>query len=346
MPRARLRSAGTAAIALAVGGLMSAVLVAPAQADPAGSGSPSDAAVRALAQHLDIGVGEARQRVADEAAASRLGAELSDRLGDATAGNYVDSRGQAVVNVTSAAAAATVRAGGAHARWVTNSLTILESTRAALDDLADRGGAGQTQSWGIDIVHNRIRVVVAATAEDAQTRSFLTAARAAGPVSVIDTEATMRSMSGLSGGEQIDFDEDACSIGFNALDADQNPVLLTAGHCGQEYATFSRDGLAIGTTTNYTFPGSGDYAEVPVSNGYWTARAAAGSGTRVQTVSGADEVAPGASICTIGRTTGWSCGTVGTIDNTVNYDNGDGSTSTVTGLTATTACAEPGDSGG
>jgi streptogrisin C len=59
------------------------------------------------------------------------------------------------------------------------------------------------------------------------------------------------------------------------------------------------------------------------------------------TVAGSTEAAVGASICRSGSTTGWHCGTIQAKNQTVNYAEG-----TVSGLTRTNVCAEPGDSGG
>ena len=61
--------------------------------------------------------------------------------------------------------------------------------------------------------------------------------------------------------------------------------------------------------------------------------------TRV--VSGSSEAPVGSSICRSGSTTGWHCGQVEAMNQTVRYAEG-----TVTGLTRTDVCAEPGDSGG
>jgi streptogrisin C len=58
-------------------------------------------------------------------------------------------------------------------------------------------------------------------------------------------------------------------------------------------------------------------------------------------VAGSTEAAVGAAICRSGSTTGWHCGTIGAKNQTVNYAQG-----SVSGLTRTNVCAEPGDSGG
>ncbi|WP_157877765.1 carbohydrate-binding protein, partial [Streptomyces kanamyceticus] len=47
------------------------------------------------------------------------------------------------------------------------------------------------------------------------------------------------------------------------------------------------------------------------------------------------------SICRSGSTTGWHCGTISQHNTSVTYPEG-----TISGVTRTTVCAEPGDSGG
>lgn len=59
-------------------------------------------------------------------------------------------------------------------------------------------------------------------------------------------------------------------------------------------------------------------------------------------VLGATTAGIGSSICRSGLTTGYRCGYVYSTKQTVNYGGGN----IVTGLTRTSACAEPGDSGG
>jgi streptogrisin C len=58
-------------------------------------------------------------------------------------------------------------------------------------------------------------------------------------------------------------------------------------------------------------------------------------------VKGSQEAPVGAAICRSGSTTGLHCGTVGAKNSTVRYAEG-----SVSGLTRTNVCAEPGDSGG
>lgn len=58
-------------------------------------------------------------------------------------------------------------------------------------------------------------------------------------------------------------------------------------------------------------------------------------------VAGSQDAAVGSSICRSGRTSGWRCGTLLGRDETIVYAQG-----SVSGLSRSNACAEPGDSGG
>src|SRR4029453_14493658 len=56
---------------------------------------------------------------------------------------------------------------------------------------------------------------------------------------------------------------------------------------------------------------------------------------------GSQDAAVGSSVCRSGRTTGWRCGTILGRNETIVYSQG-----SVSGLSRSNACAEPGDSGG
>ena len=140
----------------------------------------------------------------------------------------------------------------------------------------------------------------------------------------------------MRGGDAYYIGGGRCSVGFSV-----NGGFVTAGHCGsagnattgfnRSRRARSRAPRSPATTT----PGSqvnANWTPQPWVNNY--------AGGNV-TVAGSTEAAVGASICRSGSTTGWHCGTVQANNPTVNYPQG-----TVTGLTRTNACAEPGDSGG
>ncbi|HTF08361.1 MAG TPA: S1 family peptidase, partial [Asanoa sp.] len=140
----------------------------------------------------------------------------------------------------------------------------------------------------------------------------------------------------IRGGDAYYMGGGRCSVGLSV-----NGGFVTAGHCGTPGTTTQGfNQVAQGTFQGSSFPGN-DYAWVSV-NSNWTPQPWVNnySGGNV-TVAGSTEAAVGASICRSGSTTGWHCGTVAAKNQTVNYSQG-----SVSGLTRTNVCAEPGDSGG
>jgi streptogrisin C len=143
----------------------------------------------------------------------------------------------------------------------------------------------------------------------------------------------------LVGGTAITTTSTRCSDGLSARRG-ATTYLLTAGHCTAEGRTWNGPGRRlIGSAVRTEYPGH-DYGIVQVA----AATTWRGSG-RIQggpTVTGATAAASGAAVCRAGSSSGYHCGTVRATDVTVNYGSG----TVITGLTQTTVCAEPGDSGG
>jgi streptogrisin C len=145
------------------------------------------------------------------------------------------------------------------------------------------------------------------------------------------------------GGDAYFIEEEArCSVGFSVEGG-----FVTAGHCalaGVSTTGFNEE--PQGEFVAASFPGvdesgADDWGVVEV-NADWVSQPLVNDfagGTLP--VAGAEEAPVGSVVCKYGSTTGESCGTVEALDATVNYPEG-----TVTGLTQTDACAEPGDSGG
>ena len=134
-----------------------------------------------------------------------------------------------------------------------------------------------------------------------------------------------------------------CSLGVNALDSSGRRHILTAGHCTELGGTWRGTGGTIGPVAASSFPGD-DFGAIRVtsSTAVRSARVDRYSGGRYVTIYRASVAGIGAAVCRSGFATGWRCGTVLAANLTVNYGAG----SLVHGLTQTTACAEPGDSGG
>ncbi|WP_018684498.1 S1 family peptidase [Actinokineospora enzanensis] len=123
----------------------------------------------------------------------------------------------------------------------------------------------------------------------------------------------------LVGGDSVIVGGKRCVIGFNARTGSGARVIITTGACA---GTSGPIGI---------IPAPPDSVSTPLVR--------VGSGTT--TVHGATEAAIGSSVCAYGPASGWRCGTVQARNQTVNYPTG-----TITGLTRTTLCVEPGDAGG
>jgi streptogrisin C len=210
--------------------------------------------------------------------------------------------------------------------------------QAKLDATADAVGES-VGSWYVDPVTSS---VVVTTTDRAAAESFVAGAGAgADPVRIEVVADDPEPYADLVGGDAILAAAGGrCSIGFSATSAAGAAFVVTAGHCTELGGNWSgADGVLIGPAAAADFPGD-DFGAIRVTDtATWTPT------NRVDgllPVTGAQEAAIGASVCRSGSTTGVRCGTVVSHNATVNYGAGD----VVRGLTSTTACAEPGDSGG
>ncbi|HEU0103914.1 MAG TPA: S1 family peptidase [Mycobacteriales bacterium] len=193
-------------------------------------------------------------------------------------------------------------------------------------------------AWYVD--QSTGTVVVEATDVD-DARSFVRASGAgADPVRIVKVDELPRPFYDVRGGDAFYIGSPRCSVGFSVRRG-TSPGFVTAGHCGRRgAATAGYNRVTQGTFAGSSFPGN-DHAWVQ-TNSSWqpTPRVNRYNGAYV-TVTGSTPAPIGAAVCRSGSTTGWRCGTVQAVNATVNYPQG-----TVSGLTRTNACAEPGDSGG
>ncbi|MFG2679901.1 alpha-lytic protease prodomain-containing protein [Streptomyces sp. NPDC048392] len=343
------RAALTALGALVVTALPSAASAAPPPAPgprPAVARTPgADAApapmLSAMERDLKLAPGQAAARLANEAEAGTRAGMLRNTLGDRFAGAWVSGATSAELTVatTDAADSAAIEAQGAKAAVVDKGLAELRAVKERLDTAAARTRTRRTPVWYVDVRTNR--VTLQATGESAAS-AFLEAAGVQGEdVGVRISPDQPRVLADLVGGDAYYIDGRArCSIGFSVT-KDDRQGFATAGHCGTPGATTTgSDEADQGTFQASTFPGK-DMAWVGV-NADWTATpdVQGQDGEKVR-IAGSVEALVGASVCRSGSTTGWHCGTVQQHDTSVTYPQG-----TVNGLTGTTVCAEPGDSGG
>ncbi|MGM1059351.1 ricin-type beta-trefoil lectin domain protein [Saccharothrix sp. Mg75] len=309
---------GAAALAVAF-----AVVPATAQAAPA----PSDDLHVALERDLGWTPADAAVHQAAETASVPVEKALRARLGDRFGGAWYD--GGLKVGVVSPADADAVRAAGATPVTVARTEKSLVDAKTALDRSA---APADVHSWYVDPATNAVVVNARSTGA---ARAF---AAKAGVTARAEVTEAPRPVYDIRGGDQYVINGNTlCSVGFSV----DNGGFVTAGHCGGTGSpTLGFNNAAQGTFAGSSFPDN-DYAWVR-TNGNWapTPYVNNHSGGSVG-VTGSQEAGVGASVCRSGRTTGWRCGTVQAKNVTVNYSG-----QLVHGLTSTTACAQPGDSGG
>ncbi|THA60177.1 trypsin-like serine protease [Streptomyces sp. A0958] len=346
MLRRRALAACTATVA--IGALAVAGLTGTASADPAPH-TPTPAAqaaqlspglLKAMQRDLGLTATEARSRIGNESRAAAVTAGLRYSLGDRFAGARVSGdAADLTVATTDASDAARIAKAGARAEVVDHSLAELDSAKAALDRVALRTAPKDIPAWYVDVRTNRV-VVQAGKASAAD--AFLAKAGVSRElVAVTQSAGQPRTFTDLRGGDAYYMNGSGrCSIGFPVKRGTQGGF-VSAGHCGTPgVSTSGYNQQAQGSFQGSTFPGR-DYSWV-ATNTNWTPRPLVnGYGTGDVTVTGSTEAIEGSSVCRSGSTTGWHCGTVQQRNSSVTYQEG-----TVSGVTRTNVCAEPGDSGG
>ncbi|MFI9001025.1 carbohydrate-binding protein [Streptomyces sp. NPDC053541] len=349
MLRRSVRAAGTvlAAAGLALAALQAAPATAhspdvPAAptvrnaADTLGTAAAPPELLRAMQRDLGLSRPQALARLAHEAEAGATAARVRQDIGGAFAGAWVDGAESATLTVatTRAADLPAIRAIGARARLVAHSLGDLERARAALD----RAATADAPVRYVDVRANRL--VVEEARPGAAGRLLAATGVPRGLVTVVRTAEAPRPLYDLRGGDAYHMGGGRCSVGF-PVTRGTTQGFATAGHCGRAgTATTGYNQVAQGSFQASVFPGN-DMAWV-AANSSWTATpyVKGAGGANVQ-VTGSVLQPVGASVCRSGSTTGWHCGTIQQHNTSVTYQEG-----TVSGVTRTTVCAEPGDSGG
>lgn len=349
----RTRAVGAAAAATAallvagLSGSASAGPAAPPAAPSAAETLRTDAAPPALlkAMERDLGLDrqQAERRLANEAEAGTTAGRLRAALGPDFAGAWVRGAesGTLTVATTDAADVPAIEAQGARATVVPHSLTELEAAKARLDRAAATGETGTADApvWYVDV---RTNTVTVQAIRSSAAGALLSAAGVDRSLVRIEKSADRpRPLYDLRGGEAYYINNSGrCSIGFPVTKGTQQGY-ATAGHCGRTgNSTSGHNRVAQGTFQGSVFPGR-DMAWV-ATNSQWTATPyVKGAGGQNVQVTGSTQAPVGASVCRSGSTTGWHCGTIQQHNTSVTYPEG-----TITGVTRTTVCAEPGDSGG
>ncbi|GKT54369.1 serine protease [Colletotrichum tofieldiae] len=321
---------------------------------PLAYGAPTQAAtslhpkiLAAMKRDLGLDAEEATARVAFEHQATDVINQLRSSAGDSFAGAWISEDGTTLnVGVTDQALAAEVTAAGATPAILANSFSKLEQAKLALDNLdIDQPEARDTSSADSGIASYYVDVAANKLILEALAGSTAHAEALAAQVGLTASEFEVRTVETmpttfatvLGGDAYLINRASRCSIGFSVTTG-----FVSAGHCGSvgSSATTS-SGASLGTFSGSVFPGSADMSYIRTVSGTTLRGYIDGYGRGNLPVSGSTAAAVGASICRSGSTTGVYCGTVGALGATVSYSQG-----RVTGLTRTSVCAEPGDSGG
>jgi streptogrisin C len=299
--------------------------------------SDSTSLHEALQRDLGLSPQQAEVRFQQEKTAWATESTLRTALGsDFAASRFDASSGKLVVDVADASRAADVTAAGAVARVVEHSAAELDAVTAKLD----QGRASMPKSvtgWYVDDATNA--VVLSAYGDDAAAATWASALGA--DVQVKQVSARPQTFWNLIGGQAITTGGSRCSLGFNAK-AGSTRYVITAGHCGNLGGTWSGVGGTIGPVANSSFP-TNDYSRIRVTSTSAVSTPLVdrySSGSDV-TVAGSTAAGNGAAVCRSGSTTGWHCGSITGLNQTVCYSQG-----CVYQMIRTNVCAEPGDSGG
>lgn len=323
-------------------GLLAAVLplawAAPASVDPK--------ILNAMKRDLGLNAEQATARIAQEISATSVIDELRSSAGESFAGAWVANNGNTIsVGITDKALADAVTAAGAKPIVMVNSLSKLQEAKEALDKLANQSATLKTEAvsaegvaaWYVDVIANKVIL-------EALTDSTTNAEQMAAQIGLAESEFEVRPVKelpttfvGVSGGDAYLISNSArCSVGFSVQGG-----FVSAGHCGGAGAPVTTtSGESYGSFSGSIFPGNDmsfiSTFEGTALNGYINSY---GGGSLP--VTGSIESAPGSSVCRSGSTTGVRCGEVRNLGVTINYSQG-----SVNGVTETSVCAEPGDSGG
>lgn len=278
----------------------------------------------------------------------RTAHQLVNELGLSKTGGAYLNDGRLVLTTipgTPARAPATSAGHQVSSRTVRYSLIQLDARRSALDHSAQSHGAGQAQSWYVDVRQNKVVVEVPDGHRSPATRRFIAVAKrnGSGMVRVVTTAGDVRpAASNLYEGDSLELTNGLeCSAGFNARTSSGNWILLTAGHCLQGDPT-AYQASYVGPTYAQRYPGS-DFGAILVDTSRWSPQPAVDmrDGMARAVIATASPVV-GSRVCQSSAATGWSCGVIQAYDQTVNYGNGE----IVGGLVRFSGCVEPGDSGG
>ncbi|MFC4899624.1 S1 family peptidase [Streptosporangium amethystogenes subsp. fukuiense] len=301
---------------------------------------PPSGMLEALQRDLELTREQAQARLLNEARLTGVAAELRARLGDRFGGSWLMGTiaQTLVVATTDEADIPHIIAAGARAEVVRRSLAELDRH---IDGL-NQSVPGTRNDGSVRYVDARNNRVVVLSSEPLVAEDRIEAAGLdTDVVKVVPSTERPRLFTDVQGGDAYYVGvASRCSVGFSVMRGTQ-AGFVSAGHCGKAGdATTGFNRVPQGVFRASSFP-ENDYAWVAVNSG-WTPRPVVSNGIGgAVPVAGSRPALEGASVCRSGSTTDWHCGLIRQRDASVTYPQG-----TIHGLTRTSACAEPGDSGG
>ncbi|WP_240519332.1 S1 family peptidase [Amycolatopsis antarctica] len=159
------------------------------------------------------------------------------------------------------------------------------------------------------------------------------------PASAAEPDAEGTAGAPLGGGSQLVIGSGArCTAGFAAVSGTQGHLIAGPG-CGAIGDSVTSAGIPVGTVAAASFPERAHTLIAVTNTSDW--ELVAWAGTEPASIAGSAEAAVGAPVCLLGSADGARCGTVQAKNVTINFPEG-----VLSGLTQTSACAEPGDRGG
>ncbi|MFF1279039.1 protease [Streptomyces marokkonensis] len=349
--------------------LIAALLLAPvasAREDvPArpGPNAQQKAAVAQLVKDYGVSAQEGERRIARQDEQAALATKLREKLGARFGGAWVDHErgGRLRVAVTEKSSASVVNTSAPEQAAV--EAVLVERSMAELQKMSDMLGkriakANEGAQHGLQSAvvteKNVLRLDLPRGKKltDKQRRVVRWAEHKFGDALVVDSyrhasrpvycggqyscDPPLRSGLAIYGGNT------RCTSAFMAYDR-YGYYMMTAGHCTEaasywEVPTYSYGYQGVGSTADYHFGYYGDYAVVRISDtAFWQPR---GWVYTTQPIRSWDYDYVGQYVCKQGSTTGYTCGQITDTNATVHYPG-----RTLTGMTWSTACVAPGDSG-
>ncbi|MFC9792360.1 S1 family peptidase [Streptomyces sp. NPDC127584] len=338
-------------IALSASAVLGTQFTAQAQ-DTASTPRYQPEMVRALAASLGVSEEAAVDRLDRQDTQQATLARLA-KSGIAGDGAFFDASGTLTVNADDQAEASRIEKAGLAARVPARGQAALDRIKAQLDALAAKKVPSGVVAWSVDLASDKVTVKVADD-RGAAAKAFLAkAARHGAAVQIVRGQEKLEPKAAIYPGSKMTFNNSSnyCSVGYGARDSSGRQYLVTAGHCVTNTLRYDGTAFAQGYKTRYALgTRSVDMGILTVNSGHSivTAVGTWGQGsTNTVAVKGVSRASSGAALCKSGATTGWTCGTVGSYNNTVTYiDRNGGPDTVVSGLASSTVCVEGGDSGG